>query len=213
MTAYARWTKKDKNFFRDETILQFGHSFDLIANIILLNPGSAIPKSNKIFDDFLTSKNLPYLKKPTPYQHYYEFALDPLMRNLLNCFSKIYSGGVVKIYNLFNLKNSNSNEAIKMLDNLELEYLFTNKVNFLNKPVIFAVGDKVNTSKRLKDEILNYYNQAKDNPKYYLSRSDKKEFRFKKIQNKSDIFNSYHPSYTFAYGNKTICEKLDIKWK
>ena len=210
MRAYARWTKENENFFRDETILQFGKSFDLIANIILLNPGSATPKSDKSVNEFLVSKNLPYLKKPATGQNYYEFNLDPLMRNLLGCFGEVYSGGVIKIYNLFNLKNSNSDEAIGMLDSLDSKYLFASEANFLDKPVIFATGDKVNANERLKDEIIKYYNQAKNNPKYYLTKTDKKEFRFKKVQNKEDIFNSYHPSYTFVYGNRTVCERLDF---
>jgi len=208
MRAYARWTKENENFFRDETVLQFGKSFDLIANVVLLNPGSATPKSDKPVNEFLVSKNLPYLKKPATDQNYYEFSLDPLMRNLLNCFSKNYNGGVIKIYNLFNLKNSNSDEAIEMLDSLDSKYLFVEEVNFLDEPVIFASGSKGN--ERLKKELVKLYNQAKDNPKYYLAKIGKNEFKFKEVQKKEDIFNSYHPSYTFNYGNRTVCEKLDF---
>ncbi len=52
MRAYARWIEEGEYAFRDETILQFGESFDLLANIILLNPGSAVPKSKKISTTF-----------------------------------------------------------------------------------------------------------------------------------------------------------------
>ncbi|SFQ00697.1 hypothetical protein [Hydrogenimonas thermophila] len=206
MVAYARWCEESGNFFRDQTILQFGNEWNLIANIVLLNPGSAEPKSDKIINDFLVSKNLPYLEKPTFEQNYYEFKLDPLMRNLLNCFSKKYSGGVIKIYNLFNLKNSNSNDAVNMLDSLDSKYLFNDNVNFLDAPVIFASGS-INKD-RLKDELIKFYNCAKDNSKYYLAKTENKSFGFKKVQNIDDIFNAYHPSYTFSYGNSTVCENI-----
>ena len=44
MICYARWCEEKGNQFRDETILQFGDGWQLVANIILLNPGSAMPK-------------------------------------------------------------------------------------------------------------------------------------------------------------------------
>ena len=59
MVAYARWYEESGNFFRDQIILQFGNEWNLIANIVLLNPGSAEPKSDKIINDFLVSKNYP----------------------------------------------------------------------------------------------------------------------------------------------------------
>ncbi len=57
MQCFARWEKDDKAgvFFRDQTILQFGDSWNLLANIILLNPGSALPLSEESKTDFLFS--------------------------------------------------------------------------------------------------------------------------------------------------------------
>jgi len=207
MRCFARWISDGAELFRDQTILQFGDSWDLIANIVLLNPGSAKPKSDEIVNDFLISKNLPYIEKPTQNLNYYEFTLDPLMRNLLNCFSKNHKGGVIKIYNLFNLKNSNSNEAIKMLQKIDSKYLFTKNVEFLDRPVIFAAGSA--GDEILKKELIKLYNQANNNPKYHLVKISKNEFGFAKVKNAEDIFNSYHPSYTFRYGNGTRCVKLD----
>ena len=60
MKCYARWTKDKDVFFRDQTILQFGDSWDIVANLILLNPGSAVPKSYETMDEMLASKNLPF---------------------------------------------------------------------------------------------------------------------------------------------------------
>ena len=204
MKAYARWSYENGYYFRDETILQFGDSWELIANLILLNPGSAKPLNNEISDDFLMSKKLPYLSKPNNNQHYYEFSIDPLMRNILKCFSKNFNGGVIKIYNLFNLKNPDSGSALKLSEMIKSQYLFTKEIKFLDKPVIFASGQSINEV--LKNELKNFYKQANTNKKYYLSKTDDKKFAFVKVQNINDIYNSYHPSYTFSYGNDSICE-------
>jgi len=193
MKAYARWCYENGYYFRDETILQFGNNWHLIANLILLNPGSVKPVNDNIVDDFLMSKKLLYLSKPTHNQHYYEFSLDPLMRNILKCFSKNYSGGVVKIYNLFNLKNSDSNSALKLSEIIKSKYLFTASINFLNKSVIFASGKSINTM--LKVELKKFYMQAKTNKKYYLSKIADKEFVFGEVKNINNIFNSYYPSF------------------
>jgi len=128
------------------------------------------------------------------------------MRNLLNCFSKKYSGRVIKIYNLFNLKTSNSNDALNMLDSLDSKYLFNDNINFLDEPVIFASGSI--KKERLNDELIKFYDYAKNNSKYYLAKIENKSFSFKKVQNIDNIFNAYNPSYTFSYGNSTIYENI-----
>jgi len=73
---------------------------------VLLNPGSALPLNDIDKSDFLKSKNLPFFVKPTDQEKYLEFSIDPLMNSLFKLFSSKFSGGTIKLYNLFNLKKS-----------------------------------------------------------------------------------------------------------
>jgi len=125
------------------------------------------------------------------------------MRNLLRCFSENYDSGVIKIYNLFNLKNAKATKAIKALDTIISDYLFTKEINFHNAPVIFATGRVYD--KRLKKQLKRYYESAKDNQKYYLAKIENKFFKFLEVESEENIYESYHPSYAFGYGNEMSC--------
>jgi len=210
MKCYARWTKDKDMFFRDQTILQFGNSWDIVANLILLNPGSAVPKSDETMDEMLASKNLPFFRKSNINQHYHEFTIDPLMRNIINCFSKMHDGGVIKIYNLFNLKNQDSNQAIlEYQQNINNPYIHTDESDIIydDKKVIIATGES-NLTDELMIELKKFIQLGDENKLYALQKSDTKEFTFVKTSINQDGFvNSFHPSYTFAYGNKTLCGK------
>lgn len=213
MNCYARWTEDKENnlFFRDQTILQFGSSWDLIANIISLNPGSATPKNDININDFLLSKKLPYFINPNEDQNYYEFKLDPFMRNILKCFSKHYNGGIIKIYNLFNLKNQDSKKAMEeYYENKQNKFIHTNidDINYENKPLIIATGDG-GLKDGLIDELKKYINHSEKEKLYSIQKIKDKEFSILKDEvNSEGLIYSYHPSYTFNYGNKTICQKL-----
>ena len=113
MQCFARWKEDQKSgaCFRDQTILQFGGSWELLASFVLLNPGSALPIDRKRHDEFLESKNLPFYVNGKGC-FYYQFSIDRLMNDLLKLYSVKYSGGVLKLYNLFNLKNQDSGNAI-----------------------------------------------------------------------------------------------------
>lgn len=53
--CFAKW-KEDQKIglcFRDQTILQFGDSWELLASFVLLNPGSALPIERKPYDEYL----------------------------------------------------------------------------------------------------------------------------------------------------------------
>jgi len=208
MKCYARWTKDKENFYRDQTILQFGESWELIANIILLNPGSAVPKSDDSVDDFLASKNLPYFVKSDHNQNYYEFTIDPLMRNIINCFKNKQDAGVIKIYNLFNLKNQDSKKALlEYQQNIDNPYIHTEKKDILydNKKVIIATGES-NLIDNLKTELKKYIQLADNNNLYALQKIAKQKYTFKdSTVNKDGLIGSFHPSYTFGYGNATLC--------
>jgi len=215
MKCYAKWEEDDnaKIFFRDQTILQFGNSWDLIANLILLNPGSASPVNNESKTDYLRSQELPFFIEPKQHEMYVEFKLDPLMRNILNLFSSHYHGGTIKIYNLFNLKNQDSTKAIEdFQQNLMHPKMFTadSDILYCASPVIVASGTKAK-SPELLIQLIRHIRLASSEKLFALEQKNEKLFHIKKAEvNASGYVDSYHPSFTFKYGNKTELGELPI---
>lgn len=206
MKCYARWQAMDGGnvFVRDQTILQFGESWDLIASMILLNPGSALPMSGSVATEYLTGLGLPYFVAAGE-GDYHEFRLDPLMRSVLKAASTVFDGGVIKIYNLFNIKNPNSTEAI---NNFESEkensriYTMSQDMMFYDAPVIFACGRVSQGNQALQHQISRYLARTSPSQLYGLVKSGQRRFGLEPIDD-SHVLETYHPSYTFKYGNKT----------
>ncbi len=203
--CFARWySDSDGNIYRDGTLLQFGNSWELLGSVILLNPGSAKPLDEKLCNAFLRM----HLDGFDDERHYYVCSLDPLMRALIEIFAKKFAdGGVIQIYNLFNLKNpksSSATEALKKLD--KSPYLFTpiDEVDFKDRPVIVATGSGMHADKRLIDQLCRYFAKASQDSLYAIVKKDKNLFSIQKTKpNKDGLIESYHPSYTCFYGNVT----------
>ena len=206
MKCFARWREtKEGLCFRDQTILQFGDSWDLIANFILLNPGSAVPIDRIPQNEYLKSKRLPFYIDENG--EYYRFTIDRLMNDLLKLYSTKFGGGVIKIYNLFNLKNQNSGNAIEQYKQYKLHpFIHTKKseIKYGNAPVVIATGSNIHMDRGLKEELKKYIALANQAQLYALVRHRDKTFAIKKVQpDDTGIIESYHPSYTFKYGNTT----------
>jgi len=208
--CFARWREDKPNNldFRDQTILQFGTSWDLLASFVLLNPGSATPlKQNGPKNTFLAGQNLPFYVNSG---NYYEFTVDPLMCSLIKLYSSRHpSGGVLKLYNLFNLKNQCSGTAIKQFKNKKsLPGMLTiaSDVRFLKAPVVIACGRKSSVDTDLIVELQKYISWACPTKLYSLSKEPvPKKFKIvKATANTKNLIESYHPSYTCGkYGNTT----------
>ena len=209
MRCFARWEKDDEAevFFRDQTVLQFGESWELIANLVLLNPGSALPLNGDNQTDFLRSKNLPFFVEPIGQEKYVEFSVDRLMNDVLKLFSSEYGGGTIRLYNLFNLKNQYSGEAIQQFSANESHPKMLSKdadIRFCDAPVVIASGGNAKSNPWLKSELVRHIGISGPENVFAISRSGKKEFSIMKARPNSDAFvESYHPSYTFKYGNST----------
>ena len=205
--CFARWKELDSYLsFRDQTILQFGDSWNLLANIVLLNPGSAMPVKEKgIQNKYLEDKNLSFYVSGDG--EYYEFNLDPLMKNLIKLYSSKYDGGVIKIYNLFNLKNQKSNKAIdeyKQYHEIELIHTKKEEIKYNDKPVIIATGDNVFSHEKLINELKKYISLAKEEQLFSLQKFQDKSYKIERAKLNEDLLiESYHPSFTFMYGNTT----------
>jgi hypothetical protein len=208
--CFAKW-KEDQKYnvcFRDQTILQFGDSWELLASFVLLNPGSALPIDREPYDGFLESKNLPFYVNGNGCS-YYRFSIDRLMNDLLGLYSKKYfSGGVLKLYNLFNLKNQNSGSAIAQFKaNRHHSDMFTasEEICFDDAPVVIASGYQAFKDEALTNELQKFIALADANQLYSLSKVADKLFEIRKAQlDKNGRIASYHPSYTFKYGNSTL---------
>ena len=208
MRCFARWEKDDKAevFFRDQTILQFGNCWDFRANFILLNPGSALPLNDIDKTDLLREKSLSFFVEPQQGEKYVEFSIDRLMNDVLKLFLSEFGGGTIRLYNLFNLKNQKSGEAIEQFtSNCSHPKMFAAEkdIKFCEAPVIIASGGNARENEMLKNELIRYVSMAKIENLYALSKIGKKEFAIlKAIPDTSGFVKSYHPSFTFKYKKK-----------
>lgn len=207
MQCFARWHEDESGLcFRDQTILQFGKSWNLLANFILLNPGSALPLNRTSQDEFLESKDLPfYVSKHGA--KYHRFSIDRLMTDLLKLYSSKYNGGVLKLYNLFNLKNQNSGNAIEQYKKNKSDpniHTDINEIKYCTFHVIVATGSNLFSDPGLVDELKKFISLAEEGQLFSLTKVKDKIFTIAKANpNKDGIIESYHPSYTFKYGNTT----------
>jgi len=211
--CYARWTSLGEQKYRDQTIIKLDdcdNNWDLYASIVLLNPGSAVPQyDEQTFTSTLAKLNLPYFINQG---QYFRFKLDPLMRSLVEYLADNgICTGVIKIYNLFNLRNPNSGQALNCYGSMTIKdnpYLHTDidDIVYDNKPVILAHGQSYSQYESLQNEInKKYIQKAQDHnipigALHQINQQDQ-AFAFIPYQQNQQI---YHPSYTFNYGNKTI---------
>lgn len=214
MRCFARWQKEANSevFFRDQTILQFGDSWGLLASFVLLNPGSALPMSAADQKEYLRSKSLPFFVEPTDGETYAEFSIDRLMNYVIKLFASEYSGGSIRLYNLFNLKNQYSNEALDQFaanQNYSKMFATEQEIKFCDAPVIIASGGNANNNPTLKRVLSQYISLAKVENLYKIARVDEKLFSIVKAEpDERGFIDSFHPSYTFKYGNITNIGEL-----
>ena len=214
MRCFARWEKDDATevFFRDQTTLQFGNEWNLLANFVLLNPGSALPLNDIDQTEFLKSKNLPFFVEPAAGEKYVEFSIDRLMNDLIKLFSGEYASGTIRLYNLFNLKNQDSRAALDQLSgNKTHKKMFAkdDEINFVDAPVIIASGGNVKNNPRLTQELVRYIALAKIKDLYKIAKIDEGLYSFLKAEpDAAGFVDSYHPSYSFKYGNSTVIGEL-----
>ena len=115
MKVFARYFTEDGVNFRLNTVLQFGDSWDVIGAAVLINPGSARPVGDC---DSAELKNLEALTGESTY--WKSFSADPTMNQLEKIFNGWYVGkthplnGVVLLFNLFNLRDKNLQQALAM---------------------------------------------------------------------------------------------------
>ncbi len=209
MRCYARWKSdiKENIFYRDQTILQFGDSWELIANFVLLNPGSATPVNEIDQSGLLRSRLLPFFVEPEPGEKYLEFSIDRLMSDVLRLFTNNFDGGTIRLFNLFNLKNQYSAQAIdQSKEHCHHNKMFSpnSEIQYCNAPVIIASGRNAKNNPRLAAELTRHISLASPSKLYAINKIGHHLFSIKRaVPDENGLVSSYHPSYTFKYGNKT----------
>lgn len=208
MQCFARWYEDPVtgDGFRDQTLLQFGEDWRLLASVVLLNPGSAVPAEPEPQDAYLEALNLPFLVTGGA-AHYYRFTVDPFMRKLSRVFTKTYRGGVVKLYDLFNLRESDTGRAIAQLERYASHpRMFTPpaEIQFGEAPVVIACGANAYAWPELARELKMYVSLARPEQLHAIGQAGPKRFRIDRaVPDAGGLVESYHPSYTCKYGNVT----------
>ena len=202
MKVYAEYFNKNGIFFRRNTLLQFGDSWELIGNAVLANPGSAEPIENlsenvaeKVSEFYATYRN----NEAFISNNWFELSPDSTMRfvekifNGWYVFKNIDLNGVIQLFNTFNIKNQNLSEAISQIDRgSELLFSYNAHKHFNDKPTYFGFSNEVLGNETLRNVAMHIFNESSE--------------VVKRLYRKNFSENSfYHPMYVnTAYRKKNF---------
>lgn len=209
MKAFAQWIKalqtnqEDNNYFRKNTILQFGNNWNVIGAAILINPGSALP-SEEVIDCETKSKLQEISNTFVEKGEWRVFNVDSTMRFLEKIFSGWYLGqrkrleGVILLYNLFNIRCQDLNQALELRKAptfKETEDMDTkpDEVTKLDVPIYIGWGKTGKTD--LSENAQEIFDTISNRVSYYTG----------------DDFNKalfYHPMYVNTSYHQTATQNL-----
>ncbi len=192
MKAYAEYFTENGVSFRTNTILQFGNSWELIGNIVLANPGSAEPTSslNKTDEENLENFYSSYKNDiKLDLSTWHEFSVDPTMQRIEKIFNGGYIGkekqlnGVIQLFNTFNIKNQNLNEAVNQIG-INSSKLFSKGIEkyFHDKTTYFGFSKDVTENEILRPIAEDIFNNSSKKVKCIY-------------KNKFSENSFYHPTY------------------
>ena len=104
--AVGTFIAGEEHTFRTEAYLKWGESEEPLGTILMLNPGASVLKEKEIQKDIKTTG---------------EISIDPTMKTLIEIVEELYKDkdeiqGKLMIYNIFPIRNANSQEAIKQFE-------------------------------------------------------------------------------------------------
>lgn len=158
MRVFAEYFEEDGLKYRRNTILQFGESWELIGNAVLANPGSAEPVSKPDEESLNHIKVFfsEYRNEKIAQDNWFEFSSDPTMGFVEKIFNGFYINenhqlnGVIQLFNTFNIKNENLEEAVAQIGtDSELLFSYNIEKHFQDKPTYFGFSNEV-----LNNELL-----------------------------------------------------------
>ena len=171
--AYGTFIKRGDNIYRTSAFIQWENSEQSIGACLLLNPGSATLDNELLYSLDTVGQASGWIKTE-----------DPTMVQLISFVEKIYSenqpiSGRLHIYNLFDLQNTQSQNAIDQFEEL------------------------VESGQYDLDESLVTINELKSHPWILLGWGVKREKRWKNLQHiKGKWLELIVDSKTSAFGKK-----------
>lgn len=176
MRVFARYLSENGLNFRLNTVLQFGDSWTIIGATVLINPGSAKP-----IKDVNGQENHWLSQICHKEDSWFEFSPDSTMRQLEKIFNGWYVGnekpldGVILLFNLFNLRDQNLNNALSKQKICQSKHLFISDSDIdllkgINK-VYLGWGKTIRSNKELSLISEKIFSHLYTNLKYYLSES------------------------------------------
>lgn len=203
MRIFAQYVNLGTQEIRNNTILQFGNSWNLIANVVMFSPGKSLLAYEVNEKDKINLKKyfLEFGDRKIDIKDFYEFKKNQTM----DCIQKMFSGfyikksrnlsGVINIFNLFDMKNfMEEKNNLAFISDIKNSY-------FCDKVVYFGFGNKIKSDKKALKLAEQIYNQT-----------SKKS----KILYKRDFFSEkfYHPlyinrAYSFNENIQFMLKRLD----
>lgn len=226
MNVYAKLIK-DENLnleFRRNTILQFGDSWDVIGNVILINPGSANPKSS--IEEAEIERISSVFKEKVNRNEWFKFNPDSTMRQIEKLFNGGYFkanphqeypykklNGVIRLFNLFNLKDANLEQALIKVEGCETENMFTlsEDIELIGDEPLYVGWGKVGLGQRgynknTREMLYAYANKAFDQ----IKEKNKGNYLDDNFHNNS----FYHPGFinrSYSTYSKNLLHKFAEK--
>ncbi len=113
--AYGTFHAFDTKIFRTDSYLHIGSSRKPIGLVVMLNPGSSRLANDKDWNSFLHR-----CEAGEDFTETNKLKMDPTMESIIEIISMINPGmqGILRIYNLFNYRCGNSDEAIRTYSTL-----------------------------------------------------------------------------------------------
>ena len=193
MKVFAHYYKSDQtgNEYRWRTLLQFGASWEIKGTVVMKNPGSASPLE-KIEDE----DTLHHLHLFCPDYDWYTFKSDNTMQNIEKLFRTYYNSkleselnGIIQIFNLMNVRNTNIEKAL--IKNKEQILPFSRTIDKdikqLKPPVYLGWGN-------LKD-ISSF---SEDTKKLFSVVYNMMDGKYLHVNYAENLF--YHPQYLMGRG-------------
>lgn len=193
--------------YRRNTVLQFGDSWNVIGTAILLNPGSAtISSEQPSAEDLLRLKGITGVDDGWQFVDYNR---DATIRDWLpRLFNGYYANkerelkGVILLYNLFNLKEPNSEKAKHIYSKVSSEYIYTSAsdIEFINKsPIVYIGWGKVLSPElmvqaqllfdRLDRNVITHYSDVMGDNVFYHPRAI--QLGYKRLEKVKDCINRF----------------------
>ena len=197
MNVFAQFVDEELSL-RLNTIIQFGNSWEPFAAVWLFNPGSSSCQAPVSEEEKLE------LRKFENTKEWSRASIDPTMRFLKKLLKREYLGesielhGVVRLFNLFNLREKNMGKAIQIVQQAS------------DMPLLITIEEDASSASDIDNVYLGWGNSGKTVGKEYANRVfSLLSERQKGYCNSKFIHNPfYHPRYI----NLSYSREWTQKW-